>query len=79
MKDIVWFLGVPVKILRIERDSSMAEVELDGIRRQVSIRLIDNASVGDYVLVHAGFAIETIDEEQALETLGIIRKMSEDS
>lgn len=60
-------LAIPGKITRIAGD--LAEVDFgDGTRRQVNISLVD-AKVGQYVIVHAGFAIEILDEEVARETL----------
>ena len=51
----------------------MAVIDVDGVRREVSLLLLENARVGDWVIVHAGFAIQTIDEEAARETLQILR------
>ncbi|MGQ9542774.1 MAG: HypC/HybG/HupF family hydrogenase formation chaperone [Candidatus Bathyarchaeia archaeon] len=60
-------LAIPGKIMRITGD--MAEVDFgEGTKRQVNISLVD-AKVGQYVIVHAGFAIEILDEQQATETL----------
>ena len=69
-------LAVPVKILSL-KDNKMSEVELDGVKRDVSVSLIEDPAVGDYVLLHAGFAIEKIDEEQAQETLKALRQISQ--
>jgi hydrogenase expression/formation protein HypC len=51
----------------------MAVIDVDGVRREVSLLLLEDARVGDWVIVHAGFAIQTIDEEAARETLQILR------
>lgn len=60
-------LAIPAKVLSIEE--STAKVDFgSGVTREVNIMLVD-AEVGEYVLVHAGYAIETIDEKAALETL----------
>ncbi len=68
-------LAVPAKILHIEGHE--AEVDFGGIRRTVSVQLLPQARVGDYVLVHTGFAIGLVDEEEALETLELLRQMGD--
>jgi len=65
-------LAVPSKIVHIE--NHMATVDVAGVRREVSLLLLDEAKPGDYVIVHAGFALHTIDEEAAMETLKILRE-----
>ena len=52
----------------------MAVIDVDGVQREASLLLLDDAGVGDYVIVHAGFAIHKIDEEAALETLKLLRE-----
>jgi hydrogenase expression/formation protein HypC len=64
-------LAVPSKIIEI--NDSMAKVDVDGVVRDASIMLIDNAKVGDYVIVHAGFAINKLDEKAALQTIEDMR------
>jgi hydrogenase expression/formation protein HypC len=59
-------LAVPGKIMSIDGDQ--AEVDFGGIRRKANVSLVE-AKVGMYILIHAGYAIELIDEEEALETL----------
>ena len=67
-------LGVPAKILEI-RDST-AVAELGGVRREVSVMLLDDVSVGGWVIVHAGFAIEKLSEEEAQQTLSLFREIA---
>ncbi|HSO63400.1 MAG TPA: HypC/HybG/HupF family hydrogenase formation chaperone [Desulfobacterales bacterium] len=52
----------------------MADIDVDGVRRQASLLLVEDAQVGDYVIVHAGFAISKIDEQAALETLALLKE-----
>ena len=64
-------LGVPMQVKNIEND--MALCEIDGVQREASLLMIDGVEVGDFVLIHAGFAIERIDEDEAQLTLGALR------
>jgi hydrogenase expression/formation protein HypC len=69
-------LGIPAKVEEI--DEGMAVVSIGETKVQVSIVLLDGLSIGDYVLVHAGFAIAKIDENEALETLSLIKELIPD-
>ena len=67
-------LGVPMQVIRIEGSEAVAEI--DGVQRAASLMLLEEEiSVGDYVIVHAGFAISRLDEAEALETLRIMREV----
>jgi hydrogenase expression/formation protein HypC len=67
-------VGVPSKIVKIE--DSMAIIDVEGAQREVSLLLLDEpAEIGDYVIVHAGFAIKKIQEEDAHENLRLMKKM----
>ncbi len=69
-------LAIPSKIISI--DNLMATVDIYGARRDVSLMLMpEEAQVGDYVLVHAGFALQKIDEEAALESLKLLKEYEE--
>lgn len=61
-------VGVPARIVQI-LDEQEAWVELEGVRRKVSLLLLPEVSEGDHVIVHAGFAIQRLDEQEAVETL----------
>lgn len=67
-------LAIPSKIVKIE--DSLATIDVDGVKRIVSILLLEDARVGDYVIVHAGFAIHKIDETAARESLELLREMA---
>jgi hydrogenase expression/formation protein HypC len=67
-------LGIPAKIIDIEE--GMATIDMEGTRKEVSLLLQEDAKVGDYVVVHAGFAIQKLDEEQAMESLKVLREMA---
>lgn len=66
-------LAVPMRVVSIE--GVEAEVEQGGTRLRARIDLVENVKVGDYVLVHAGFAIQTLDEDEALETLRLLEML----
>jgi len=67
-------LAVPVKVVKIE--GSEADVEIGGVKRRISIMLTPEAKVGDYVLLHTGYAINVINEAEAQETLKILEEMA---
>jgi len=67
-------LSVPGKVVEIQ--NNMARVEVGGVLREVSMDVCPDAAVGDYVLIHTGFAIQRLDEKEALETLELLRKMA---
>ncbi|WP_438295541.1 HypC/HybG/HupF family hydrogenase formation chaperone [Streptomyces sp. HUAS TT7] len=71
-------LGIPGRVLEV-RDSAglrMATVDFGGVRREVCLEYTPQAALGDYVIVHVGFAITTVDEAEAQRTLGVLRAMA---
>ncbi len=68
-------LAVPALVRSI--DGAVGEVEVGGVRRKISLHLVPEAEVGDYVYVHTGFAISIVDEEEAKETLQFFRELLE--
>ena len=70
-------LGIPAQIVELLPDAGLAKAEISGVRRTVSTALCPEAEVGDWVLVHVGFALSRIDEEQARETLELLEQMGE--
>ena len=67
-------LAVPMKIESIDGDIGV--VGAGGTRREVNVSFIENPAVGEFVLVHAGFAIQRIDEKQAEETVELLNEMA---
>lgn len=66
-------LGIPARIVEVvDGESRLVKAEISGVRRNISVALCPEASVGDWVLVHVGFALATIDEEQAQATLELL-------
>ncbi len=66
-------LAVPCKIVSIEGD--IATIEVAGVRREASLSLINDPTIGDYVIVHAGYAIHKIDETTAMESLKALNEV----
>ena len=73
-------LGIPGKVIKITEDTAMTMgiVDFGGVRRETCLVYVeDEVSVGDYVIVHAGFAISKLDEEEATRTLELLRELGE--
>ncbi|MEZ5215030.1 MAG: HypC/HybG/HupF family hydrogenase formation chaperone [Ilumatobacteraceae bacterium] len=70
-------LAVPGKIVdvRDERGTRMATIDFDGIRKEICLAYLPDMQVGEYAIVHVGFAISRIDEASALETLAMFRDL----
>lgn len=68
-------LAIPMRIESIE--GTQAWVDMGGVRREVSLVLTPEARVGDYVLIHTGFAISVLDEQEAQETLALFAELEE--
>jgi hydrogenase expression/formation protein HypC len=66
-------LAIPGRI--VEKEEYLATLEINGVRRQASLMLLPEAEVGDFVLLHAGFAVQRIDEQEAKETLALWREL----
>ena len=64
-------LALPAKIVAIDELTDMATVELDGVRKDVSLALVEQAQVDDFVLVHVGYALNKVSPEEAQRTLEI--------
>ena len=69
-------LAIPGKILEINGNSAL--IDFDGIKQNVIIALIQNPEVGKYVIIHAGYAIEQINEQEALEAIDQWKEIAED-
>jgi len=66
-------LAVPGKIIEIQ--DLLATVDVNGVTRKISLMLLPDTRIGDFVLVHAGFAIQTIDEEEANKTIELFKEI----
>lgn len=67
-------LAIPVRIIELRGDMAVGEV--GGVQREISVLMTPEAKVGDYVIVHAGFALQILDQEEAKENLRILRQMA---
>lgn len=70
-------LGVPMQVVSIDDDTAVCE--LDGVKRDANLMMVEDVGVGDFVLIHAGFAIEKLDEKEAEQTLELFRSILADS
>lgn len=68
-------LAVPMKLIRIEGNKGI--VELSGIKKEISLNLLRDVEIGDYLIIHAGFAIEKLNEEEAKKTLEIWKEIED--
>jgi hydrogenase expression/formation protein HypC len=68
-------LAIPAQVKSVDRLE--AEVEIGGVRRTVSLWLTPDVQVGDYVYVHTGYVISVVDEEEALESLRLLRELAD--
>ncbi|MCM8767063.1 MAG: HypC/HybG/HupF family hydrogenase formation chaperone [Candidatus Omnitrophica bacterium] len=66
-------LAIPMKVEKVEGD--FAIVSIGNVKREVNISLLENVKKGDYVIVHAGFAIEKLDKKEAEKTLEIFKEI----
>ena len=69
-------LAIPMRIVEIDGFRAVAEV--DGVRREARLDLLSEVAVGDYILVHAGLAIATVDPKDAEETLDFLRQLADE-
>ena len=65
-------LAIPSKIVTIRNHTGT--IEIGGVRKEISLLLLEDARVGDFVIVHAGFALHKIDEAEAMESLQTLRE-----
>jgi hydrogenase expression/formation protein HypC len=66
-------LSIPARVMEI--NGNMADVSVGGTILKASLQMVENVQVGDFILLHAGFAIQKIKEDEALETLRILKEM----
>jgi hydrogenase expression/formation protein HypC len=69
-------LAMPVQVVSVDVSTDMAKVSLGGILKEVSLALVDDVAVGDYLLIHVGFALNKLDEDEAIKTLKIFAELA---
>jgi hydrogenase expression/formation protein HypC len=69
-------LAMPALVVEVG-SADMAVVELDGVRKEISLALVDGVKVGDYVIVHVGYALQKLDTDEALKTLELFAEMAQ--
>ncbi|RLD16322.1 MAG: HypC/HybG/HupF family hydrogenase formation chaperone [Caldiserica bacterium] len=68
-------LAIPMRVIEVKGEEAL--VEIGGVKKKVIINLVKDVKTGDYLIVHAGFAIQKLDEKEALETLKLLKEMEE--
>jgi hydrogenase expression/formation protein HypC len=68
-------LAIPAEVTKLLPDE-MAVVSIDGVSKEISVALIEDLAVGDYVIIHVGYALTKIDPEEARRTLELLRELS---
>jgi hydrogenase expression/formation protein HypC len=69
-------LGIPSKVIEVDAAFKTGKIDYLGTKLKTNFALLDDIKIGDWVIVHAGFAISRLDEDDALETLDILREMA---
>ena len=67
-------LAIPAQVIEL-RDGDNAVVDLAGVKKEISLSLVENVAVGDYVIVHVGYALNKLDPEEAEKTLALFAEM----
>jgi hydrogenase expression/formation protein HypC len=69
-------LAIPAQVVEL-RDGDNAVVDLAGVRKEISLALVDNVAIGDYVIVHVGYALNKLDPEEAAKTLALFAEIGQ--
>jgi hydrogenase expression/formation protein HypC len=69
-------LAIPAQVVEL-RDGDNAVVDLAGVRKEISLSLVENVAVGDYVIVHVGYALNKLDPEEAAKTLALFAELGQ--
>lgn len=67
-------LAIPALVVEL-LPNDMARIDLDGVRKDISLALVENVAVGDYVIVHVGYALQKLDPDEAAETLALFAEL----
>jgi len=64
-------LAVPARVVALEQDADLATVEMSGVKKEISLALVDGVEIGDYLLIHVGYALQRLSEVEAVQTLAL--------
>jgi hydrogenase expression/formation protein HypC len=64
-------LAVPARVVTLDQDADLAMVEMGGVKKEVSLALVDGVAIGDYLLIHVGYALQRLSEAEAAQTLAL--------
>lgn len=67
-------LAMPARVIEL-RENDQAVVDLDGVQKRISLALVEEVAVGDYIILHAGYALQKLDIEEAEQTLKLFREI----
>lgn len=70
-------LAIPAEVVEITDDGTAAIVSLDGVRKEISLALVEGVTPGDYVLVHVGYALNVVSREEAARTLELMAELGQ--
>ncbi len=71
-------LAIPALVVEL-LPNDMARIDLDGVRKDISLSLVEGVAVGDYVIVHVGFALQKLDPDEAAETLAMFAELGKNA
>ena len=70
-------LAIPARIVDIDPATDMAVVDMGGVRKEISLSLVEDVAVDDYVIIHVGYALSKLDPEEAAKTLALFAELAE--
>jgi hydrogenase expression/formation protein HypC len=70
-------LAIPARIVEIDPATDMAVVDMGGVRKEISLSLVEDVAVDDYVIIHVGYALSKLDPEEAAKTLALFAELAE--
>jgi hydrogenase expression/formation protein HypC len=70
-------LALPARVVALDMDADLATVEMGGVKKDVSLALVDDVAIGDYLLIHVGYALQRLSEEEAAQTLALFDELED--
>jgi len=68
-------LALPARVVALDKDADLATVDMDGVKKDVSLALVDGVELGDYLLIHVGYALQRLSEAEAAQTLALFDEL----